>query len=834
MYGWIETGGFFNNTSSNDIVFRTASEYSKIAIGNPTATVETPAVLTVLHNKIGINTNPNDAYIMTVNGDSSLVDGQIDLTNSTNQCKITCTSEEMQFWNSNQCASYINVQDSRIATDSIVTRSIFSTKKVLYNVSIIDVVPSEISDINNPLAPVIPSLDITVGLKYINDLTEGLNIVVGKTTLVINQVLEALDNLKIRVKSFSPFADQIQLSPGISVDITLLTDWLPSRSFAQFETLYFSLYVSTYTFTNSLVDNGQVAVTFILKNQDNPIQDDLPINSLYTISNNESITNPSLVLKLTRFQRFLSNSQIGYHMEFTTIECGRLDLVAAGLEAILEQISPGVQRVVNLFPLNYIEPPVIKDDNVVVGYTIDAISQRICFQLAESRLSTLTSSYIAKSSGTNLMNYAIDYIVLGSRPIQYDVTAYKPFTNNSSVVVDIKGVQDDVFDIKRQSITYRFKGVPMRVVECNRISSIIADFVLDNILQYEISLTRFTDGFLYWLDNGDDNAFIVKLSSVYKSSTGAYSITIETTSYVLDSPYFFDVDRIIYLTPLMYTQHTKLGNNTNNTYIPKSLSIGTYQSKDTLTLNGNMTMIGGLTLYNKVNGVNNNFNIEYTDSNVLNMNNMVKITLSNVDFSQSINIKDNVSATNYIKYSDRRLKRNIRDTNLQDDLELIRKIQIKSFKFQKSDDYVKGVIAQDIYDVVPQAVKTSPYVIEFDDPIAVEVQHDSSCLLVACEELDENIKKGAILRVVSIDKKTTYDVVVGNVTYKYFKLDGKVFKTFIIRVAADIENLPNEVLVVGVIDDVYTVNYDILYLTAINAIKELDNKIKRLYEIIGH
>jgi hypothetical protein len=430
------------------------------------------------------------------------------------------------------------------------------------------------------------------------------------------------------------------------------------------------------------------------------------------------------------------------------------------------------------------------------------------------------------------MNYAIDYIVLGSRSIQYDVTVYKPFTNNSSVVVDIKGVQDDVFDIKRQSIMYRFKGVPMRVVECNRISSIIADFVLDNILQYEISLARFTDGYLYWFDNGDDNAFIVKLSSVYKSFTSSYSIIIETTSYVLDSPYFFDVGRIIYLTPLMYTQHTKLGNNTNNTYIPKSLSIGTYQSKDTFTLNGNMTMIGGMTLYNKVNSVNNNFSIEYTDSNVLNMNNMVQITLSNVEFSKSINIKDNVSATNYIKYSDRRLKKNIRDTNLQDDLELIRKIQVKSFQFQKSDDITKGVIAQDIHGLVPQAVKTSSYLIEFDNPIAVEVQHDTSCLLVACEELDESIQNGVVLRVISRDNKNAYDVVVSKITYKYFKLEGKVFKTFIIRLH-DANHLPNEVLIVGIIDNVYTVNYDILYMTAINAIKELDNKIKRLYYIIG-
>lgn len=819
MYGWLEIGGFFQGTSSNDIVLRSSSQFTQVAIGNPTNGADLPALL-VKDNTVGIKCIPEASKSLSVCGDILFYNGICDFKNSVSNLDIACDGLELRFCKEGYRTTYINTIDSRVSTDSLVTRTIFTERKVLNNVLIISKSLSSYVDMSDAMMTSIPSHDITIDLRYANDFIEGGMFIVNNITYMIREIVDASNNLTIRITTFSPFADPLVLTvePGRTTTITLLEDWFPVSSVAQFEILQYAFYVDNYTFTDSLTtSNAYVQIHLIIKDQGNtPV---LPIGALYIMLNSKTIAaNPSLVLRLESLTEYNVNGKLGYVLQFTGLDVGRVDLEAS-LLSILQQLGPGVQRLVYLYPLNFQEPPWIVEDNIVVGYTIDGISQRICYKLSESRLATMTSNFYGQHA--ELINYAIEYITLGNRPTEYNVRAYKP-ENSNHVVIDTHGVRDEVFNVQRQAISYKLKGVPLRVIQCSRTSFDTADFLLESVFSY--SFTMYKGGYFYWLDNGDDNAYILRVLSVKKSvvlGLASYEVSILANSFILDSPFFFERNRIVYLIPFNYTSQTRLGDQQYNSYVPKSLSVGTFQQKDTLTVNGDTCFMGELNMYNSLNGFNNAFNMAYTDSNVFNMNDKILIAQNNIELRQATRVYGTVTANDYVQYSDIRLKSNIAKSSPHDDLKAINKLQVKTFKLQGNESTSKGIIAQEIVDIFPLAITTSKHFLEFNTTVIANVDHDTTCLYLPSQCLDTMITRPTTeIKVAHIHTNKCYHVLVQNVKDMS---DGtsiwKLHSTY---------GLPERVVLLGVLDEVMLVNYDVLYMSAINAIQELSTKVEKL------
>ena len=107
----------------------------------------------------------------------------------------------------------------------------------------------------------------------------------------------------------------------------------------------------------------------------------------------------------------------------------------------------------------------------------------------------------------------------------------------------------------------------------------------------------------------------------------------------------------------------------------------------------------------------------------------------NIDAGRDVNANNYMHAKNFIKYSDKRLKENIKEVDLKEILDIV---NIYEFNFRDKENKTVGVIAQDFIDT-----KFAEYIISKDDKGYYSVDYD--VLFLACiqkvKELEKHLKE---------------------------------------------------------------------------------------------
>jgi hypothetical protein len=822
MFGWIETGGFFTHTASNDIVFRTVSANQFIAIGNSDSQ-NTIAAMYVLNNCIGINSIPDSDFNLKVDG-TSLFMRDLTCSNQITNSQIINNGNQLRFTGTSNIESAIVLDtfDSRLQAQTILTSNIVTKKILLTNVLVKNITMVQFQDTLDD--PIVYGADIDIDASLAENFNDGIMIVINNRTFIVWSVNQNASNVTLRLSNYSSFAPIGSIVFGINdvIDIVVLESWNQGNASVAQETLYYRFVIDSFTYTdvnaNGLSQPPEVftskailQLNVFFRNKTHVLRENVRIGDLYCISDKLSYLKgmPSVILELTDYNTYTTSSGLlAYSMTFTK------NTEYVDLNALLGSII-GVSKTIVVFPLTFLKAPMIQDDNVTVGYSIDAIARRMSYLLTSTRLTHLTSA-----SG---FNYGIKSIRLGDRPLK-SIAKYYMLTNES-VVIDTFAVTDTMFNVARQTVVIDFNGIPICIEAATRISDVLAEMTIsiqpDMAYMLE-NLAEYVGNYLTWVDK---SSFIVQLNQlVYDDINGVYHIGITNNSQQWPVSFFqSNPRRIVYVMPFKFTTHLRLGEVPFSTFVPTSLSIGTIQTNAKLNVDGNASFVNDIVLCNSKRSASNlrdnMFIMNYSDSRLFNMNNVLTISASNINVAGDGMFSGDLLATNYNTFSDRRLKENIQDTSIKDDLDRILQIDVKTFNFKYSTcgTAKKGVIAQELQRIYPDAVKSKRDVYPLCEPDTVyncidnQINFNSDTMVEAAV--------GDSLRI------STHGCLIETKITKIIQRQTLFGYTCFIEVDKKIQP---ESFIIGVVSDILTVNYEYLYLSSINAIKQLANDILKM------
>ena len=204
--------------------------------------------------------------------------------------------------------------------------------------------------------------------------------------------------------------------------------------------------------------------------------------------------------------------------------------------------------------------------------------------------------------------------------------------------------------------------------------------------------------------------------------------------------------------------------------------------------------------------------------------------------SNALYVNGNIFASGTITPSDIRVKKNITDTSSKSVLELLNKIELKKYNLidSKDDSINYGVIAQQIKDIIPEAVTKMTMVIPsvMQESISLIIDTNYSPLLYNLTlENPHNLTDGCKVRIINQFDNTgklysfSEDVICNVLSDKILsvKLQNKEFKNY------------NSLFVYGVeVDDFLAIDKSKLFMPLIGAVQELTNMITYQNEKISN
>jgi hypothetical protein len=201
-------------------------------------------------------------------------------------------------------------------------------------------------------------------------------------------------------------------------------------------------------------------------------------------------------------------------------------------------------------------------------------------------------------------------------------------------------------------------------------------------------------------------------------------------------------------------------------------------------------------------------------------------TAGGKEFTKSYNLSAKVgirsalaiaTGSQFLAYSDRRIKRDVQPSTTAHDLALIEKLQPTNYRMVDPGagmEWKKGFIAQEVEKVIPQAVTRSTEFVPDIFALCTATLYDAAARSLALTLGKEHgLKVGDKVRL-HLDG-SRQDLSVTSVTSPLgFAVQG-------------CEKKPEKVFVYGKeVTDFRTVDYDRIFTTGIGAIKELDHKLK--------
>jgi hypothetical protein len=176
-----------------------------------------------------------------------------------------------------------------------------------------------------------------------------------------------------------------------------------------------------------------------------------------------------------------------------------------------------------------------------------------------------------------------------------------------------------------------------------------------------------------------------------------------------------------------------------------------------------------------------------------------------------------VTAPNFEAFSDRRIKEVVANSDTRKDLETVRKLALTDYHYVDKQamgtNLHKGFIAQEVMEIIPEAVGTGPNYIPNILTVAQAVRFDAGARSLAITlPKDHQLQVGDRVRLMTDDKQVELDVQSIPSAREF--------------VVGQCEHQPTQVFVYGKrVRDFHTVDYTRIFSTGIGAIQELARRV---------
>ena len=661
MYGWFEPGSsinrFFYNTKMIDVLLRTSTMSNVLVFGNTDPGGVPNAGMYISQNSVGIQKVPDTQYSLDISGrtraEVSFECGDVLIRNNS----ITMGDNKLLLTNQGSVQANLVIADrvmKRLTTVSLVVS--FCTIDINNNI-----VLSFESD--QVLKTIVPGM-----VLQIEDINYSVGSVPMTNTVILSPFFSSL------VFSNPPFVQYQILSVEVMQDAGQQTN--NSRV-----ATYFT--INSYTFPNP--DTWAGTVTF-------DSRADLAIGRYYSFGLNVSIHNIVQLVSFTQSQD-VSVDVIG-DMVLKTLDGQAFPdtwntSTISGIDT--------VNNIYNLMLLDALTPPTFQDDNASIGtYTSSDSGGNAALPYVMLKNMGI-SRYLNKMmySGTNPVA-----TIVFNQSLQYQLV--RSFINPEGLSVgQLSSTTEGTFAFTVKGVaSYNLIATPLVVTSVSTLlrADGLTTFLhtvndLCNILP--ILKSKFVGNQLYICFQ---NGTVCDIISVNVSASQIVLNTNICYRGIADPNYIF------YVQP--YRLNDIVTNLGNICYASDSLSIGTNIVGEKLTVAGGASVVGKLLINDALNAtpIVPPFPLLFK-GNKFTMGRALCSTLTQVTLLQNTTVNGTIVANDFLKYSDRRIKKNINVSSGLKDYELIKRIQIKDFKFKELTGAQKGIIAQELEMLIPDAVK---------------------------------------------------------------------------------------------------------------------------------
>ena len=612
MYGWLEAGrpSTFKNASKTDIVLRTTFDSSKLIIGN-SSNADLVAAMYVTGNNVGIHCTPNADYPLDVHGPIHC-DNNLDIFNAFTLYKTQVTSSNIsQYHNytkipSSESTSHGLLKNKAIISDN-VKKPILTVTKLITNIEqrsiinpttdlpetgyIIEMTANKLEDVASP--------EQFMSIK--NTLFRIIDFTIQDPTIVF-QVL---------IPIISQSTDVLPFTIGETVSVEILEDVVSFKGIGDYSP-FTKLNITSQTFSEDLNTMQITAYTL-----------DYSIFTVGTLYNFKTSKNRTAINEFPTNICILENIIIIDNRNIT-LTFKSIDPAYPILNMLTLLPSMYVFRLESLMPSSYkiVEPLAYR------GYYDQGDGRKYMF-FQNTDLVANTMAF-PRNSAFNIKALTIDQA--SSNPSSISRV-------NDYVIVDFEE-QPNALYAGHTALTYRYQSAPIQITHAEKINEHTISYRFSTTIPNFISyISKYTHAYV----SDVDEARIWKINNAtpFTGTATTYSGSLElfTLSQINDGQFIQLIkNRTLLLTPFKQVDMTQVG-DTRPVYIPTQLCINTNTIKETLTVNGNASIVDDLFIYNDESTIP--FNFHYS-SNVLNVNNAFQInTLANtVTLAKTMHIAD--------------------------------------------------------------------------------------------------------------------------------------------------------------------------------------------------
>lgn len=842
VYGWIErSSNVFNLTDSTTI-----NLYALCNLALGVNTTSTAAIYVNSNNQIGLGQQP----VSTSNYQPVLTTSNMCLQGVSNV--IQMSSSNITALKSQGGSNFVTTFE---ALGSGITRAplfVSPTYKVLRSTSLSNLLIYRVhaSNVSNPpgSSNVTPAVALYVASNYIDDLNTASAILLNKQAYRVLFVEPSRFNNQsvtkvVATKLLSTETD-LSIRPGDSINLEFIDDInvlvSQNQNGVVFKKNCTPITIQSYQFTsnNILYSNNLLNLTFV----SSAIDEQMKVGNFYSLSFNvdfkvlKDIPNNFLVLKSVQ-----NSTVAGVVKGLKQYNCVFQSVIKA--DDLQNQLGSNLSTVQSSFIFPYIDAPTpprnITESNIVVGFARDNLNDTTNLYIASPSLSACTAISLAQNEFSVNRNFDIltdvnidyynSYVTRGvdtlkvvDSGVTYDVIYHERIADDPAVylrVANPPSLEQSV--VMRRQITYDLLGIPLNItgITVASVSTIIYNFTSPYPSYFQGNLSAYDVVFI--LDYPYSATW--KLQSLTPTSITVTvadpRLTAKFTD-VLEIPFINEL-RTIFIIP--YSQLTSvatltLGEPTTKIVTPASLCVGTSNVIATATIAGDVSLINTLLLQDtssdfpaKLTYNNNIFSIATTAGLP-----QIQLSYDTVQVSDNITAAGNITCKQLTQLSDSNLKTDITLSDPNLDLGHITSIPIYNYRFVNDTTYQKGVLAQDIAKMFPDAVRMGEHIWDLKCcPVHVFGNIVSFDALAQYPPIpDMNITK--IVLYSSVSSNYSIHTITQCLEPLTWEVDPSPSNCTTYATAVVLSSL--------------AVNYDYLFVTTMNSIKALDAKINTVME----
>ena len=708
MYGWFEPGGsvnkFFVNTKMNDVLLRTSGTSNNLVFGNTSINSQNHsscAGIYISQNCVGVQRIPDSNYSLDV-GANMRVNGSI----SCGQGQFSSNG----LW---------------LAPDTL-----FGVQGLLQSPFVL----------TNDLKTQSTLIQGQRVVSFTANMDNTLNLILESSTdleLVTSDMYFKIQNVIYKIKAVPTvssfvlqhyFADEpvfpLAFGPGSVIDIQLLDNFSNTKSLSSVVTWF------TINSWNVVADTWSGTTLF----SHNTEPTNLIQGQYYSFSQTQEVSDASMVIQLVS----LSLSKQGDNV-IGTMVMKSVDGTAFPLPYNTSVISNMISCLVLL---DVVEPPSYHDGNAAIGTYIEQNQQPLTsggypVLFKNTSLSSLVNpqNCAFKTISSITINGLVTYYLNTVYNNANGLTVGELSSNNSTYAFSIRG-----------TATYKLIGTPISINAITVISPIRFEYSVSDI-KLLTRLSSFVGHYMYFCSI-NIKCRIISVDLI--TSTITLDNTVESTCAIL----YNRIPPILYIIPFKKSVKIDLG---ESGFLTSSLVVGGKTSKgsETLTVMGDASVVKTLLIRDATTTLT--FPITYSSS-LFTLGNGLDVSSNTVTIQQDTFINGTITANEYLSFSDRRIKKHITSANYLDDLELCKKIEIKDFCLKENGKRQKGVIAQEIEQLIPEIVHEK---ISFMPSICKYVKVTSSGSLVLThydKDTKASLKPGTKLQIQISGKKRTVNI----------------------------------------------------------------------------